>query len=119
MIPIPLTWALLAAAASAASAGWWAYGAGKASVVVEQRAAEIKYVDRVRNVTKRVVVREQAAAAVTQALQQEVVTREVFRDRDCDSGPDAVRLFNAGIPAEGPGLDPAGGKLPAENPAGE
>lgn len=52
---------------------------------------------------------------ITQKLQREVVTKEVFRD--CRSGPDAVGLFNSAIPSASVGSIPGGGKLPASDPA--
>jgi hypothetical protein len=51
---------------------------------------------------------------IRQELEREVRTREVFRD--CRSGPDAVRLFNATAP--GAGASAAGNRgLPATDAA--
>lgn len=54
--------------------------------------------------------------SITQKMQREVLTREVFRD--CRSGDDAVRLLNSapGIAPAGPGAA-GGGQLPASGAA--
>jgi hypothetical protein len=53
---------------------------------------------------------------VRQTLEREVLTKEVFRD--CRSGPDAVRLFNATLPgADQPASAPGRGDVPAADPA--
>ena len=53
---------------------------------------------------------------LTRKLEREVLTREVFRD--CRSGPEPVRLLNAGsaIAPAGPAAS-AGGQLPTAGPA--
>ena len=50
-------------------------------------------------------------ATIRQTLEREVIEKPVYRD--CRSGPDAVRVFNAGIAASpaASGADP--GQLPA------
>lgn len=47
---------------------------------------------------------------VRQQLEREVLEREVYRT--CDSGPDAVRLFNSTIPGAAASEPPGDGSVP-------
>jgi hypothetical protein len=54
-------------------------------------------------------------ATVRQTLEREIIEKPVFRD--CRSGADAVRLFNATLDPAPAASAPGAGELPATDPA--
>lgn len=116
MTPWTILTAVLLWAASLAATGAWFFEAGQDSELATQAK-----VDKARQETRALAADAAASAiasievrnvTITQKLQREIQTREVFRD--CRSGPNAVELLNGspGIAQPGPGA-PGGGELPA------
>ncbi len=101
----------------AAGAGWWAYGAGRnAEVATRSREdqAAARAADAAASAAAAAIARiEVKHITVRQQLEQEVRTREVYRD--CRTGPDAVRLFNSTLPGAAAST-PGDGSLPAADP---
>ena len=113
-----LAW-VLAWGLSVAGAARWAYGAGQDSEVAAK--ARDEHVARVATEAATLASAhaiskiEVKHVTLRSALEREIQTREVFRD--CRSGPDALRLLNAGPGVTAPAASAAGGgQLPQTGP---
>ncbi len=92
----------------------------------DRKTAELARQDEVRRETRELAQQGAADAisklevkhvTIRQQLEREVREKPVFVD--CRSGPDSLRLFNAGIPGHRPAEPAGGGQLPAADPAGK
>lgn len=117
-------YALLAIVIAAGAAVGGAYYQGRkdgeatveAAAAREERIGQIAGTAAAASAAEAISKQEVKNVTITQKLQREVVTKEVFRD--CRSGPDAVGLFNSAIPGAAPaGSAPDRGKLPTADPA--
>lgn len=102
-------------AVSIAGASYWAYGAGQDKEIAAQAReskASIQAAEIAARVSAEAIAKiEVRNVTVRQALEREVVTRDVYRD--CRSGPDAIRLLNSTPGIATPAAQPAsGGELP-------
>ncbi len=102
---------------SVATAGWWAYGAGRDSELAaqarEDRAAAVATQAAASAAAAAISKIEVKNVQIRQPLETIVRTEEVFRD--CRSGPAALGLLNAtpGITSAASASASGGGQLPA------
>jgi hypothetical protein len=111
LIAIAGAWAV-----SLAGASYWAYGAGQDKEIAAQAReskASVQAAEIAARVSAEAIAKiEVRNVTVRQALEREVITRDIYRD--CRTGPDAVRLLNSTTGIAQPAAQPAsGGKLPA------
>lgn len=104
LIAIAGAWAV-----SVAGASYWAYGAGQDKEIAAQAReskAGIQAAEIAARVSAEAIARiEVKNVTVRQALEREVITRDVYRD--CRSGPDAARLLNSTPGIAQPAAQPA------------
>lgn len=110
LIAIAGAWAI-----SVAGASYWAYGAGQDKEIAAQAReskASVQAAEIAARVSAEAIARiEIKNVTVRQALEREVITRDVYRD--CRTGPSAVQLLNSTPGIAQPAAQPAsGGKLP-------
>jgi hypothetical protein len=111
LIAIAGAWAV-----SLAGASYWAYGAGQDKEIAAQ-ARESKASLQAAEIAARVSAEaiskiEVRNVHVRQALEREVITRDIYRD--CRTGPGAVQLLNSTPGIAQPAAKPASsGELPA------
>jgi hypothetical protein len=115
MSPYTLLFVAGAWAVSLAGASYWAYGAGQDKEIAAQ-ARESKASVQAAEIAARVSAEaiskiEVRNVHVRQALEREVITRDIYRD--CRTGPSAVQLLNSTPGIAQPAAQPASGsKLP-------
>ncbi|WP_457427888.1 hypothetical protein [Roseateles sp. P5_E7] len=104
--------------ASLAAAAHLAYGAGldaeTAAQAREDKAAAVAAdaaASAIAAAIPKITVRHQT---VRQELEREIQTREVYRNPDCDTGPDSLQRFNAAIGATAAAI-PRSGAVPASD----
>jgi hypothetical protein len=103
--------------ASLAAAAHLAYGAGKdaetAAQSREDKAATVAAdaaASAIAAAIPRITVRHQT---VRQEVEREIQTRDVYRNPDCDTGADSLRLFNTTIPGWVEPAAPSASAVPA------
>lgn len=104
--------------ASLGAAAHFAYGAGRDAEAAaqgrEDKAAAVAAdaaASAIAAAIPKITVRHQT---VRQELEREIQTREVYRNPDCNTGPDSLRRFNSAIPgASAAAPDP--GSVPTED----
>ena len=91
LIAIAGAWAV-----SVVGASYWAYGAGQDKEIAAQAReskASVQAAEIAARVSAEAIAKiEVKNVTIRQALEREVVTRDVYRN--CRSGPDAVKLLN-------------------------
>lgn len=112
---------VLAWGATVAAAAYKGREAGVASVMaqqaLEERVAAVAAAEAASAAAVAVSRLKVQHVATRQILEREVVEKPVFRD--CHSGPDSVRAFNAAIPGYAASQPAGSGKLPAPDPAAQ